>query len=80
MLPGATPRFSFLFGNRVDGNWTIPCLGSCGGSKWSHFLASASAIFWRYQLAPFYYSDSLCFSLTRAGVQGIGLADCRCVP
>lgn len=36
-LPGATPRFLFLFGNRVDGNWTIPCLGSCGGSKWSHF-------------------------------------------
>lgn len=37
VLPGAAPRFSFLFGNRVDGNWTIPYLGSSGGSRRSHF-------------------------------------------
>lgn len=46
-----------------------PVLGVLRWFEMVAFLASASAITWRYQLAPFYYSDSLCFSLTRRATQ-----------
>lgn len=49
-LPGATPRFWFLFGNRVDGNWDYPAVGVLRWFEMVAFLASASAISWRYQL------------------------------
>lgn len=62
--PGATPRFWSLFGNRVDGKWTPRIVGVLRWFEMVAFLASASAIFWRYQLPrSITYTDSLSAAL-----------------
>lgn len=62
-LPGATPRFWFLFGNRVDGSWGLAVVrnGRIFSFGFGHFLALPAA--------PFYCLDSLCCSLTRQATQ-----------
>lgn len=61
-LPGVHPQV-FVSREPSGRQLDYPVLGVLRWFEMVAFLASASAISWRYQLAPFYYSDSPCFSL-----------------